>query len=106
MARLVYCRSTSTFAFDEERTGAALRRVGITDFQLFETGSTHCLLAQDVRGLSVIAFRGTDADDPTDLGYDADLLLSPWKRGGKIHQGFANAFSPTRRGECTPPLRG
>lgn len=97
------CRSTSTFAFDEERIGAVLRRVGFTNFQPFETGSTHCLLAQDVRGLSVIAFRGTDADDPTDLGLD--LLLSPWRQGGKIHQGL-QMLSVRLDVENTPPHRG
>jgi hypothetical protein len=96
MARLVYCRSTSTLACDEERIGAVLKCVGFTNYQLFETGSIHCLLAEGAGGLSVIAFRGTDADDPTDLGYDADLLLSPWKQGGRVHKGFAKAFDEVR----------
>jgi hypothetical protein len=96
MARLVYCRSGSTFAFDEERIGAVLKCVGFTNYQFFETGRTHCLLAQGVEGLGVIAFRGTDVNDPTDLGDDADLLLSPWKQGGRVHRGFANAFTEVR----------
>jgi hypothetical protein len=93
MARLVYCRSASTFAFDEERIGAVLKCVGFTNYQFFETGSTHCLLAQGVEGLGVIAFRGTDVNDPTDLGDDADLLLSPWKQGGKVQVKAKVAFA-------------
>lgn len=98
MARLVYCRSTSTLAFDQEKIGVVLKGVGFTNYQFFETGSTHCFLAQGVKGPGVIAFRGTDVNDPTDLGDDADLLLSPWKQGGRVHQGFANAFNEVRLG--------
>ncbi len=40
----------------------------------------------------MLAFRGTDADDPTDLGDDFDALPETWRTQGKVHTGFANAL--------------
>jgi pimeloyl-ACP methyl ester carboxylesterase len=44
-------------------------------------------------GQVCIAFRGTQADDPTDLGTDADLRLVEHERiPGRVHAGFARSF--------------
>jgi hypothetical protein len=96
MARLVYCRNASTFGFDQERIRAVLKSAGFTDCTFLESGGTHCFLAQRPRELAILSFRGTDADDPTDLGDDADVVLTPWERGGKVHQGFADALNEVR----------
>jgi hypothetical protein len=96
LARLVYCRNASTFAFDRERIGAVLNSVGFTHCEFFEAGGTHCFLAKRPKELAVLAIRGTDADDPTDLGNDADIVLTPWERGGRVHHGFATALNMVR----------
>jgi hypothetical protein len=44
-------------------------------------------------GQVCIAFRGTQADDPTDLGTDADFRLVEHERfPGRVHAGFARSF--------------
>ena len=49
----------------------------------------HCFIAmrQDNQ-LAVVAFRGTDKGDPTDVAADADALFTSWPQGGNVHQGF------------------
>jgi hypothetical protein len=109
-SRLAYCRKDSGFAFDQVRIQEVLADVGFTDYKFFESGGhsggggTHCFLAVRMAAekdgnLAVVAFRGTDADDPTDLGDDADFILKSWERGGMVHTGFANAL-----GEIRPAL--
>jgi hypothetical protein len=39
-----------------------------------------------------VVFRGTDADDPRNIGTDADLLLRSWTPGGQVHSGFFGAL--------------
>ena len=46
--------------------------------------------------LAVVAFRGTDKDDPSDLADDGNALKVPWERGGKVHAGFAGALAEVR----------
>jgi hypothetical protein len=99
MARLAYCRLDSSFAFDQDRIRKVLGRVLFTDCKFFETatepngGGSHAFLAIDGDNkLAVLSFRGTDKDDPTDLGDDLNALPQPWPAGGKVHSGFAKAF--------------
>jgi hypothetical protein len=107
MARLAYCHGSSGFAFDQERIKNVLNRVGFSNCQFFESvghfqgGGTHCFLALRDDGdkskkLAILSFRGTDADDPTDLAVDADTLLTPWEAGGTVHEGFAKALNEVR----------
>ena len=107
MARLTYCRQESGFAFDQVKIRSVLGLIGFTNCQFFERkGSkkgrgTHSFLAvrEDmVSGgeLAVLAFRGTDRGDFTNLGTDADLVPTPWEKGGKVHRGFAEALSEVR----------
>jgi hypothetical protein len=56
----------------------------------FEGNSTHAVFTRGRGNVGVLAFRGTDADDPTDLGDDADFRLIPWRGGGRMHRGFAH----------------
>jgi len=76
MARLAYCRREPYFQFDQQQIRAVLAPLGFT-----------CR-----KQLSVIAFRGTDAADPTDLADDAEFLQSKWPQGGLVHRGFAEAL--------------
>jgi hypothetical protein len=48
--------------------------------------------------LAVIAFRGTDADDPSDLTDDVNFLHEEWKPKGRVFSGFATALSQVRDG--------
>ena len=61
-------------------------------------GGTHCFVAlhDDAvkeNRLAVVAFRGTDKDDPTDLLDDVEAELVIWKGKGKVFDGFANALA-------------
>lgn len=102
MARLAYCRPEPYFQFDRDQIAAALAPIGFT-CQFFEsTGTpegvgTHAFLAlrdaPDPGKLAVVAFRGTDAGDPTDLADDAEFLQCEWPQGGLVHRGFAEALA-------------
>lgn len=99
MARLAYCRREPSFLFDRDQISAALNARGCSA-QFFESKGTpngvgtHCLVVADpVRKLAIAAFRGTDADDPTDIGDDAEALQVGWPRGGKVQAGFAHALA-------------
>ena len=43
--------------------------------------------------LAVVAFRGTDKDDPTDLLDDVDAPLVDWNGQGKVFDGFRDALA-------------
>jgi hypothetical protein len=106
MARLAYCRKESDFGFDRDRIEEILRRVEFTNCQFFESQGTqlgkgvHCFLAlRENDKLVVVAFRGTDASDISDVAYDGEFRLVPWPKGGTVHEGFAHA-----RGKLQPTL--
>ena len=99
LARLAYCRLETSFAFDQDRIRKILGRIQFTDCKFFETatlpggGGSHAFLALDGKNkLAVLAFRGTDKDDPTDLSDDFNAWPQPWPAGGNVHSGFAKAL--------------
>ena len=99
LARLAYCQLETSFAFDQNRIRKTLGRIQFTDCKFFETatqpggGGSHAFLALDGKNkLAVLAFRGTDKDDPTDLSDDFNALPQPWPAGGNVHSGFAKAL--------------
>lgn len=103
LSRLAYCRSQTTFAFDQARISSELGKIGFTAAGFFESpqikkdGGTHCFVAvSNDQKLSVVAFRGTDKDDPTDLGDDINALKVPWEHGGQVHRGFRDALAEVR----------
>lgn len=106
MSRLAYCRtSMSDFAMDQKKLKAVLNNIGFSDPQCFETKDSpknrgsHCFLTGHAgRKLAIIAFRGTDADDPSDLVDDVEFLHEDWKPRGRVFTGFATAFSEVRDG--------
>jgi Lipase (class 3) len=104
MARIAGCRPEPDFQFDRQQIRAVLEPLGFI-CQFFESvenpngTATHGLLAlhDDLEpggSLAVLAFRGTDASDPTDLADDAEFLQREWAQGGLVHCGFAKALEP------------
>ncbi len=108
--RLAYCRSEPNFQFDQQQVRAVLEPLGCM-CQFFENTGTpngmgsHGLLAvhedsESSKSLAVLAFRGTDADDPTDLADDAEFLQCNWPLdpqspiAGLVDTGFAGAIGP------------
>jgi hypothetical protein len=99
MARLAYCRKEPSFEFDRGRIEEILGRVEFTNCHFFESPGTplgkgvHCFVAsRSSDKLVVIAFRGTDASDVSDVAYDVEFLLVPWPKGGRVHEGFDHAL--------------
>ena len=101
MARLAYCRiAGNNFALDRNKITGVLATVGFSPVGFFESQGnpdgegTHCFVAlRNDRQVAVVAFRGTDASDPTDVADDIDALPVPWGPGGKVHQGFKGALA-------------
>jgi hypothetical protein len=88
ISRLAYCRKQPSLSFDTDLIRSVLAKIGFSDCNLFEStgvtskGGTHCFSAvgtdqQSGKQIGVVSFRGTDADDPTDIGDDADFVLKP-----------------------------
>lgn len=99
MCRLAYSRREPLFSFDRDVITQSLKAVDFVP-QFFESRGTpdgrgtHCFLAvSDARKLAIVAFRGTDANDPTDLFDDCDVLQEKWEPGGRVHAGFAHALA-------------
>jgi hypothetical protein len=99
--RLAYSRTEPRFSFDRPAINTALQAVNfsVAPDAFFESrgtpegGGTHCFIAaNDATKVMIVAFRGTDASDHTDLYDDADALLTDWDKGGKVHTGFAHAL--------------
>jgi triacylglycerol lipase len=106
MSRLAYCRHEEDFAFDRPKVQGVLGTIGFEACDFFESqgrpkaqGPNGFLAVRQATGnckkLAVLAFRGTDKDDPTDLAEDADFILvkreSPCR--GRVHEGFARALA-------------
>jgi hypothetical protein len=115
MAWLAYRDQYPDFAFDREgikqKLGAwAFQPVGFFESRGHErNGGTHCFLAlhedpAKENRLAVVAFRGTDKDDPTDLLDDADAPLVNWSGSGKVFAGFKNALREVEA-ELLPAVR-
>ena len=103
LSRLAYCRKPPSRSFDSDKIRSVLAAIGFSDCRFFESSGatskgTHCFSAIGTdqgsgRRIGIVSFRGTDADDPTDIGDDADIILMPWKDGSKVHTGFAKALA-------------
>jgi hypothetical protein len=98
----VLCAEMSRLAYvkDESRLAQYLNRAG---FQLdlafgYNSGGTQVFIAsKQVANLTVVAFRGTEPDDPSDLFTDANFVFTPWADNsgrslGQVHEGFAIAL--------------
>lgn len=95
MARLAYVKQP-------DRLEAYLGRAGFKLFGLvgYDDGrGTQLFVAGDgdAPRRIVVAFRGTEPDDPSDIVSDAALLTKPWygadhRQLGEVHVGFADAL--------------
>ena len=93
-ARLAYFK----FERDEQSRQtieSALAIVGFDHVEYF-TGKVHggqAIAAWQSSGPdALIAFRGTQPNDITDIATDLDIARSPWPEGGTVHTGFAVSF--------------
>src|SRR5271167_387262 len=104
-SRLAYCRKQPSLSLDADVIQSVLAGLGFSECSFFNStatkGGTHCYTAVGTDQASgkrtgVVAFRGTDADDPTDIGDDVDFVLTAWETGGLVQQGFAKALAEIR----------
>jgi hypothetical protein len=106
MARLAYSRQELSFALDQPRINKILGSIKFTGCKFFDSMTpphgrgTHGFLALDENAkLALLAFRGTDADDPSDISDDFNAMPEDWQAGGKVHSGFSEALSEIWGGE-------
>jgi hypothetical protein len=92
MARLTYVKVPADLVFYLKRAGFELdAAIG------YSSGGTQAFVAHDhAHKMTVVAFRGSEPDDPSDLFADAIFALTDWadaagKPLGKVHTGFAQA---------------
>ena len=84
LSRLTYCE-------DRRKLERELARAGFAVIESFDNRGTQAVLVAD-DDRAVLAFRGTESDDPTDIISDALFLPEDWGPGGKVHKGFARAL--------------
>ena len=80
MARLAYVKGEAAL-----RKFLARRRFDLV--ALIDVDGSQAFVADD-GAVRVVAFRGTEPDDPSDIFADARFLLVSWERGGRVHDGF------------------
>jgi pimeloyl-ACP methyl ester carboxylesterase len=92
MSRLAYCRFERDPAA-KEMVRSALAGIGfrVADANFFAVSKAKAYLATSER-VAVLAFRGTEASNPTDLLTDFDAGQDKWARGGLVHEGFRDAI--------------
>ena len=98
------CAEMSRLAYvsDEQNLTQYLKRGGFSLVEAvgYKTNGTQVFIAQqktEAHSVAVVAFRGTEPQDPSDIATDARLLKKSWqnfngKSLGKVHEGFANAL--------------
>jgi hypothetical protein len=93
ISRLV-CRDDVGDAGGKTRN-ALLNEVGLQEVAFVSEGGAECAVvgpdAPADDGLVVVAFRGTD-DLQAWLDFNLDLFPIEWRQGGRVHQGFKEAF--------------
>jgi len=91
MSRLAYVKFEDS-KIKKDSVKKILSKIGFTETKFCNEKGTQCFATKS-NDLTVISFRGTESDDPTDISTDADLLLKKWDSGGKVHSGFKNAYN-------------
>lgn len=93
-ARLAYVHYEDGGA-ELDRLKEALGRVQFGDVVVFEdaaTGTQGYGASRSVDGLYVLAFRGTEPTQLTDIDTDLEFSLTDWtEKAGRVHKGFASA---------------
>ena len=89
MSRLAY----SQFEKDDTELKGALSRAGFILIQPFNCNGTQAFLAKrDSDKMAVLAFRGTQKEDPQDIITDLKANFYYEQNNVKIHDGFYKAF--------------
>ena len=107
MSRLAYCSvapdadspAKLDLAFNQAKIKSVLQGIGYSVSGVFESQGqpsdegAHCFIAmRNDNQLAVVAFRGTDKNDPSDVAGDLNGLPADWKLNGKVvgkvHAGF------------------
>jgi len=97
-ALLVYKKFESDPA-EKEEARKALQSVGFEDVESFNESGSQAFAAWSARSrTAVVAFRGTEQEDPTDLGTDVNTIPVDWKQGGKVHAGFKEYWENLAQG--------
>jgi hypothetical protein len=74
-----------------------LERVGFGDVSFFEEqGSVALAAVNPATSTALVAFRGTE-QDPTDISNDLRTLPRSQQNGGRVHDGFYEAFERIRQ---------
>jgi hypothetical protein len=98
-ARLAYLRAEQS-PQEKQRLEEALKVVDFDALDLLrgESTDTHAFAAyRSSDSMALIAFRGTRPQASSDLVTDLKLQLVDWpETGGRVHQGFADAFRAIR----------
>jgi hypothetical protein len=85
---LVYKRFES-FPEEEREARDALQSVGFDEVAYFNQDGSQAFAAWNAQSqTAVVAFRGTEQEDPTDMAHDLEAFSRPWPNGGKVHEGF------------------
>lgn len=107
MARLAYVKNTSTLV---HQLSKVMFDLVVADG--YRQNGTQVFIAQkktSTTNTMIVSFRGTEADDPTDLFTDANFLKTEWRNKdnvvvGKVHTGFANALMTPSELDSKKPL--
>src|SRR5262245_1153665 len=95
MARVAYVKHE--VPSEKARLARILQDVGFTVFDHLDAGGTQGFVAdgrtREGEAIRVIAFRGTEPDDPRDVLADLDALPRRWQGGATVHRGFADALA-------------
>ncbi|HEY2394519.1 MAG TPA: lipase family protein [Rudaea sp.] len=97
-SRLAYLHFESD-AVQRQQLIDALARAGLTQWAGFadaKSGTEAFAVVREGSGEILVAFRGTEPGDITDLGTDINVRPTPWPIGGNVHSGFASAFDSVR----------
>ncbi|MGR9115916.1 MAG: lipase family protein [Gammaproteobacteria bacterium] len=98
ISKLVYERFPSeTNANEESIIEKSFEKVDFEVLEYWSKGGTQAILVRKPPvdtsdGMLVLAFRGTELKETRDVMVDARLPLIPFEGGGKVHQGFIEAF--------------
>jgi hypothetical protein len=84
MARVAYVK-------EEARLRPFLLRAGFELTRILDRSGSQGFVAENASTV-VLAFRGSEPDDPTDIFSDAQFSFAHWSAGGRVHVGFADAF--------------
>ncbi|HET9766459.1 MAG TPA: hypothetical protein VFS60_06410 [Thermoanaerobaculia bacterium] len=84
MARLAYVH-------DEAALRQFLARARFELIAPIDVSGSQAFVADD-GAVRVVAFRGSQPDDPSDIFADANFRLVPWESGGRVNDGFRAAL--------------